>query len=210
MMMAPAMRVSIDSRSIRKPPRALAVAPSAMKTIENPRMKASDENRIAAAHVGWCGDHGHGGARGGPDAHRPLAPHLVERDARDVGEVARDERQHAGRDEREHARAEGRNQRDVFFHVAPGPPSVGPLILHRLERDVGAPRRHSFHLHVVPLHGRQVLVQEVPLPPLGRIRGLQPVAGRHSRAKTIAIDGLVGVYPAAAAAGRAARRPTTV
>src|SRR5262245_48174586 len=34
----------------------------------------------------------------------------------------------------------------------------------------------AFHLDVVPLHRRQVLVHEVPLPPFRRVRCLQPVA----------------------------------
>ena len=42
MMMAPAILLSIVRRDMRNCPIALADAPSATKTIENPRMKASD------------------------------------------------------------------------------------------------------------------------------------------------------------------------
>ena len=44
-MIAPAMRPSIVRRNIRNWPMALAEAPSATKTSEKPRMKASDEVR---------------------------------------------------------------------------------------------------------------------------------------------------------------------
>src|SRR5688500_2741716 len=43
-------------------------------------------------------------------------------------------------------------------------------LFHWLQRDEGALRGPAFHLHIVALHRRQILIHEVPLPSLGRVR----------------------------------------
>src|SRR5687767_15335906 len=48
-----------------------------------------------------------------------------------------------------------------------------------LQRNVSSLRGQPFHLDVVPLDGREILVEEIPLPPFGWIRGLQPVPRRY-------------------------------
>ena len=110
---------------------ALADAPSATKTSEKPRMKASDESTTcgarpaapATATAAAAGDR--------------CAAHVVERQARDVRQVARDQRQDAGRDERQQPGAERRQQRDVFFHA--GSTVAAAVLFHRLQRNVRRP-----------------------------------------------------------------------
>ena len=80
MMMAPAIFPRTFSRAIMNWPMALADAPRDTNTIENPRMKASEE-RITRRR-----------ARGGRDrnagAARTRAAHLVEGHPRDIREIA--------------------------------------------------------------------------------------------------------------------------
>jgi hypothetical protein len=86
-------------------PMTLAEAPSATNTSEKPRMNASDDMMTRLR-------------TGEATATLPVPAHLVEREARDVREVAGNERQDAGRNEREQSRSKRREQRDVFDHVS--------------------------------------------------------------------------------------------
>src|SRR5688572_12400420 len=56
------------------------------------------------------------------------------------------------------------------------------------ERDERLRGRIGLHLDVVPFDRRQVLIHEVPLPPLGRIRRLHPVARRNGTGEFDLID----------------------
>ena len=126
-------------------------------------------------------------------AARRAAAHLVERHAGDERDVARDQRQHARRDERQEARGERGKQRDVLIHAACRR-SVDFLQRNHVQASTPASGR------TCELHRRQVLEHEVPLPPLGRVRRLQPVLRRTGRANATSASPAYAALPDSASA----------
>src|SRR5688500_3704470 len=75
--------------------------------------------------------------------------------------------------------------RSETFSSMPATTPRPRCLFHLLQRDEC---RDAFHLDVMSLYGRQILIHEVPLPALGRIRRLQPVARRHGPRKDELVD----------------------
>src|SRR5687767_8772574 len=182
MMTAPAMRLKIACRSARNWPIALAAAPSATKTIEKPMMNASDAMTTwRRAPTGWA-------TATVPPPATIAVPRISSSERPEMYE------RYPGTSGRTHGEMNDRRpapnaaSSETFSSMPPTTPPIRCLF-HLLERDERRLRRDAFHLDVVPLHGRQVLIHEIPLPPLGRIRRLKPVARRHRPRK----DELVGI-----------------
>src|SRR4051812_24590452 len=140
---------------------ALADAPNEMNTSEKPRMKASEE-MITRLRTGAAS-----ATVPVPRISSSESPEIYERYPGINGST------HGEMNDRSPAPNAARR---VTFSITLLAARSAVRQTDRCERN-RAVRHRSLHLHVMTFDGRQVLIHEVPLPPLRRIRSLQPAAG---------------------------------
>ena len=100
MMAMPATMPSSAEQACISAPIALALAPNAMNTVENPATNSSAANTVSPAH-----------RRLGFGLGKPF-----QRGSGEINGIGRHQRQHAGRQKAQHAREQGGNDRDVGSH----------------------------------------------------------------------------------------------
>src|SRR5450759_5252116 len=158
--MTPAILLRSGSRANMNFPTAVADAPSAMNTIEKPITNASEVRNTCRRELAGAAS----------------VPRISSIDTPETNEM------YPGMSGSTHGETKDKNPaakaaRSVKFWFIrgsrPGPDSVDLLQADRRERSRGQVRRR------VELHRSQVLEHHVPLPPLRRVRRLQPVFRPH-------------------------------